>query len=186
MSADLDRPRTALGPLAARDPAAAAVLRLLRAHDGSMTRAAEALVDGPVHVIVHAQAPLAALPAQAPLPPRDAPPPGPCLQRLISLCGADGTVLLDSLSYLPLAGLDAADRDALLAGRTPIGQLLDGRWQRRHPVTPPADFWAPLWACVGLPDAAAARAQWLAHQGGPSWLVAEVLRGGLLGALSPG
>ncbi|MEN9890808.1 MAG: hypothetical protein RLY78_1103 [Pseudomonadota bacterium] len=185
MGTDLDRPRTALGPLAARDPAAAAVLRLLRAHDGSMTRAAEALSGGPVHVIVHAQAPLPALPAQAPLPPRDAPPPGPCLQRLISLCAADGTVLLDSLSYLPLAGLDAADREALLAGRTPIGQLLDGRWQRRHPVEPAPGFWDPLWACVGRPDPAAARAQWLAHQGGPSWLVAEVLRGGMVRAVTP-
>ncbi len=98
----------------------------------------------------------------------------------VSFLFARGEVMLDSVSYVALDGLDAGLKADLLAGLRPIGHLLTSLWTRREPIAEAASLAAPIWTAVGLPDDAATRAYRIVAPDGPRMIVVETYRRGML------
>lgn len=151
------------------------VLKLLLAQDGSTTRLCEVVAGGPVQLHLLAQR----LTDEAPAAVRDALPGTTCIERVTCLA-AHGEVMMDNLSYIALDGLDRDLRDALVAGGSPIGHLLAGRWVRRAPLRAAPGLLERLWQHVGLPDAAASRHYRIEAPQGPMMVIAETFRRGML------
>jgi chorismate-pyruvate lyase len=156
------------------DPAAAALLRLLLAQDGSATRLCETIAGGAIALHLLEQRVVSVLPvdAHALLPGRE------YLERITSIA-AHGEVMMDNLSYIALERLPPALRGELEGGRVPIGHLLGGLWMRRRFVAPGAAFFERLWAVVGQPDPAASRAYCVDTPEGACMLIGETFRRGM-------
>ena len=152
------------------------LLRLLLAQDGSTTRLCQAIAATPLTLQVRQQAVTATVPdcVRAILPGER------FIYRITSLA-ACGEIMMDNLVYVALDGLSEPLRDGLDSGAIPIGPLLESLWVRRKPL--PADMAAvlsaQLWADVGLPDSAAARAYAIATPDGNLFVIAETYRRGM-------
>jgi chorismate-pyruvate lyase len=152
------------------------LLRLLLAQDGSTTRLCQAIAATPLTLQVRQQAVTATVPDCV----RTVLPGERFIYRITSLA-ARGEIMMDNLVYVALDGLSEPLRDGLDSGAIPIGPLLESLWVRRKPL--PADvaavLSAQLWAEVGLPDLAAARAYIIATPGGNLFVIAETYRRGM-------
>lgn len=162
-------------PFAAADEVQARVLELLLAQDGSATRLCEAVAGGPIEVHVLAQQATEAVPRKV----RELLPGGRFIERL-SCLAAHGEVLLDSVSWIALAGLEPDIEADLRAGRRPIGHLLQRLWVRREPLADAGELGQRLWHAVGAPDAAATRAFRVVTPQGARMIVVETYRRGML------
>jgi chorismate-pyruvate lyase len=88
--------------------------------------------------------------------------------------------MMDNLTYIALAGLDADLRRDLEAGTIPIGHLLAPLWIRRSALPSAQDLLARLWHQVGLPDSNASRVYKIATVQRPLMVIAETYRQGML------
>jgi chorismate-pyruvate lyase len=154
---------------------AEAMLRLFLAQDGSTTRLCEALAGGRVSLQVLAQSVVPELPAHL----AGALPGARFLRRLTSL-GAQGQVMLDSISYIAIDAVDARIVSELEAGVTPIGHLLARLWTRRGFRAPDPLLFEELWPAVGEPDLSASRSYTVFTPEGPCMLIGETFRRGML------
>lgn len=166
------------------DPAASAagrvfaqrLLQLLMAQDGSTTRLCEAVAGGPVTLQVPHQAVVASVPEVV----RRMLPGGRFIERRVVL-SARGRVQMDNLSYIALEGLPADVRRDLEAGLLPIGHLLERMWVRRvFDVTDAEPLRQALWGACGQPDPEATRSYRVLAPQGPSMLITETWRRGML------
>jgi len=157
-------------------PACARVLQLLLAQDGSTTRLCETVAGGPVALHLLEQRVTASVPPAV----RAVLPGGLFIERITCLA-AQGRVMMDNLAYIGLDGLPADVRRDLDAGVVPIGHLLPRMWIRRRFLEPVPALYERLWdAAGGLPDAAASRLYCIATPEGPSMVIAETFRRGML------
>jgi chorismate-pyruvate lyase len=155
-------------------PLAQRRLALLLAQDGSPTRLCERLLGAPVFLRLLSQRDTQQVPEAV----RALLPAATYIERISSKEGS-GQVMMDAISYIAADGLSPTLRAGLLAGRLPMGHLLEGDWVRRVPVAPPAAMFDTLWATVGCPDPAASRAYRLDTPEGPRMLIAETFRAGM-------
>lgn len=151
------------------------MLRLLLAQDGSTTRLCETIAAGAVTLQVLEQRVVDTAPAQV----RQALPGASFIERITCLA-AHGQVMMDNLCYIALEGLPGELRRELEGGRVPIGHLLARLWVRREFQVAAPQLCERLWAAVGLPDPAAARAYTIVTPEGPCMLIAEAYRRGML------
>lgn len=163
--------------------AAAPWLALHLAQDGSATRLCETQAGGPVSLIVHDQCVTTEVPPEV----RAHLPGTHFIERCVSLVHR-GEVMMDNLSWIAVATAPADVRDDLLAGRLPIGHLLQRLWIRRAPL--PQDqakpLWPHLWRRCGEVDEGSVRSYVIATPDGPAMLITECFRQGLLpGLLRP-
>lgn len=155
---------------------AQAVLPLLLAQGGSTTRLCETIAGGPVQLHVLRQRACSDLPEAV----RSALPGAAVVERFSCLT-ARGAVMLDSLVYIAARSLPSDIAQQVEAGATPIGHLLERLWMRRTPWTRVDDgMCARLWAEVGWPDAAATRTYTVETPTGPSMVITETFRDGML------
>jgi chorismate-pyruvate lyase len=154
---------------------AQSVLRLLLAQDGSTTRLCEAVAGGPVQLHVVAQAVTDDVPSSV-----RATLEGPHFIERVTFLAAHGEVMMDNLTYIALAGLDADLRRDLEAGTAPIGHLLAPLWVRRSALAFAQDLLARLWHQVGLPDSNASRVYKIETAQRPLMVIAETYRQGML------
>lgn len=101
------------------------------------------------------------------------------LRRMVSL-EARGYVLLDSLSYIDIEVLPFDARQRLLDGIDPIGHVLSGLWTERSFRRNDTELLEELWATVGHADARASRSTCIHTLAGPSIILAETFRRGVL------
>jgi len=101
------------------------VLRLLLAQGGSTTRLCEAVAGGPVRLHVLAQVVTDDVPNSV----RETLE-GPRFIERVTFLAAHGEVMMDNLTYIAVAGLDADLRRDLDAGTIRIGHLLAPLWIR--------------------------------------------------------
>ena len=151
------------------------MLRLLLAQDGSTTRLCEAVAGGPVQLHVVAQAVTDDVPSSV----RETLA-GPHFIERVTCLAAHGEVMMDNLTYIALAGLDADLRRDLEAGTAPIGHLLAPLWIRRSALAFAQDLLARLWHQVGLPDSNASRVYKIETAQRPLMVIAETYRQGML------
>ena len=157
------------------------LLDLLLTQDGSATRLCERLSGGTVQLVVHHQRPTDAVPAgvRAQLPGTQ------FIERFVSLVRpADGErappeVMMDNLSYIALADLPHDVAEDLLAGRQPIGHLLERVWLKRRALPADTALQQRLWQQVGLADEAATRSYRIDTPDGPAMLITECFRFGM-------
>ena len=149
-------------------------LALLLAQDGSPTRLCERLLGAPVFLRLVRQGAARQVPEAV----RALLPAARYIERISSKEGA-GQVMMDAISWIAADDLPADLHAGLLAGRLPMGHLLEGHWVRRVPVAAPAAVFERLWAAVGCPDAGASRAYRLDTPQGPRMLIAETFRAGM-------
>lgn len=163
----------------AASPSAAAlerhVLKLLLAQDGSTTRLCEATAGGPIELHVLRQH----VTTNVPLLVRDRLPGDQFIER-ITFLAAHGEVLMDNITYIALAGLEAQIDADLRAGIMPIGHLLARLWVRRERVANAEELTQRLWDAVGLPDPACTRAYRIDAPDSARMLIAETYRRGML------
>ena len=148
---------------------------MLLVQDGSTTRLCEALAGSEVSVRVFEQDVVSALPG----PLQDALPGSKFIRRLSSLV-ANGAVLLDSLSFIALEGLQADVRRELEQADVPIGHLLGRLWTRRDFRRNDGLLFDELWQKTGMPDPAASRSYTIVSPDGPRMVIGETFRRGLL------
>ncbi len=159
------------------DPAHAAGLRLLLAHDGSTTRLCQAVAQQPMRVVLHHQ-----LRTSEVLPEVQAYLGGTqWLCRVTSLCTAEGLVMMDNLSFTRLDAVPDWFLQKLEEGQAPIGHLLDALFVRRAPQPTSAALQQGLWQHVGLPDEASSRSYLIHTPEGPLMLIFEAFRAGMTG-----
>jgi chorismate-pyruvate lyase len=156
------------------------LLDLLLTQDGSATRLCERLSGGTVQLIVHAQRPTTEVPAMV----RAQLPGTQFVERFVSLVrpGEGQTppeVMMDNLSYIALADLPHDVAEDLLAGREPIGHLLERVWLKRRALAAQPALQQRLWQQVGLADAEATRSYRIDTPDGPAMLITECFRFGM-------
>jgi len=153
----------------------ARILQLLLAQDGSTTRLCETIAGGPVELHVVKQHVTSDVPAVV----RRELPGEQFIERITSLA-ARGQVMMDNISYIALAGLDATIEADLRQGAMPIGHLLARLWVRRERLVDMNELAQRLWQLVGLPDASATRAYRIDTPESPRMVIAETYRRGML------
>lgn len=151
------------------------VLQLLVAQDGSTTRLCETVAGGPVSLQIISQTVTDDVPATV----RDLLPGARFIERITSLV-SHGEVMTDNLTYVSLEGLGPDLHGELQSGARPIGHLLSSRWVRREPAIAGAELLDRLWRVVGQPDTEAVRCYRMATFEGPSMLICETFRRGML------
>jgi chorismate-pyruvate lyase len=151
------------------------ILDLLLAQDGSTTRLCEAIAGGAIRVRVLRQEATDDVPDII----REHLPGTRFIERITSL-EAHGEVMMDNLSYIALAGLEADIESDLLAGTMPIGHLLSRWWVRREWLRVSAELSQRLWSFAGLPDESATRSHRLDTPESPRMLIVETYRRGML------
>jgi chorismate-pyruvate lyase len=151
------------------------VLRLLLAQDGSTTRLCETVARGPIELHVITQRVTNDVPAVV----RQQLPGEQFIER-ITFLAAHGEVMMDNITYIALAGLDAMLDADLREGVMPIGHLLARLWVRRERIADAEELTQRLWQAVGLPDAAATRAYRIATPESARMVIAETYRRGML------
>lgn len=152
------------------------MLQLLLAQDGSTTRLCETIAGGPVALHVLAQRTVQDVPdvVCSVLP-------GARFIERITCLAAHGEVMMDNLSYIALDGLPADIQRDLEAGTMPIGHLFARMWIRRSFLGAQPALHERLWAAVGgPPDAKASRSYSVVTPQGPSMLITETYRRGML------
>jgi chorismate-pyruvate lyase len=157
-------------------PEQARLLRVLLAQDGSTTRLCEALAGGAVRVLLHRQERTREVPAAV----RAALGGGSeWLERITSLCDANGRVLMDNLTFTRLDAVPQSFIDGLDRGQAPVGHLLASLYVRRQPLHAEPEVTQLLWEAVGEPDPAASRAYRIVTDAGPFMYIFEAYRAGL-------
>jgi chorismate-pyruvate lyase len=107
------------------------------------------------------------------------------IERFVSLvrpadaAQARPEVMMDNLSYIALADLPHDVAADLLAGRQPIGHLLERVWLKRRALPRDAALQQRLWQQVGLTDEAATRTYRIDTPEGPAMLITECFRLGM-------
>lgn len=147
---------------------------MLLALDGSTTRLCEALIEGPVELLLVHQQQTVDVPAAV----RQHLGGSAWLARVTTL-HAGGQAMMDNLSYTRLDAVPGWFLEGLDQGQAPIGHLLQRLFVRRENVPGCAELSAQLWGHVGSPDERASRSYRVVTSDGPLMLIFEAWRGGM-------
>lgn len=152
--------------------------QMLLVQDGSATLLCETLAQGPITLEVLHQTVTSDVPAQV----KTYLPGTQFIERQVCM-SHKGSVMMDNLSYVALAGLAPDVRQHLEQGRSPIGYIFGSKQTRKRPVPCADSVLSRLWARCGVPDPDSARSYVLEIENASCMLITETYRAGMMRGL---